>query len=113
MDKIKQESIWNDETQRWRVPDLVIYKTKLPPAGNKYSFNQQWTADILWMIVEIRKSRKNIGVQKVEIKYWDSKTVAWIVEFQIQNWIWELRWYHFNSGVLDSNLNMGAQMLSF
>ena len=36
MDKIKQESVWNDETQRWRVPDLVIQKTKLPPAGQNF-----------------------------------------------------------------------------
>ena len=33
IEKIKEEAIWNDETQRWRIPDLVISKTKLPPAG--------------------------------------------------------------------------------
>ncbi len=33
IDKIKEEAIWNDENQRWRIADLVIQKTKLPPAG--------------------------------------------------------------------------------
>ena len=33
LDKIKKEATWNEETERWRVPDLVTQKTKLPPAG--------------------------------------------------------------------------------
>ena len=33
IDKIKQDAIWNDENQRWRIPDLITQKTKLPPAG--------------------------------------------------------------------------------
>ena len=33
LEKIKQESVWSDEQSRWRVPDLVVQKTKLPPAG--------------------------------------------------------------------------------
>jgi hypothetical protein len=36
IDKIKMEAVWNDDVQRWKVPDLVVEKTKLPPAG-KYS----------------------------------------------------------------------------
>ncbi|CAL4087152.1 unnamed protein product [Meganyctiphanes norvegica] len=51
LDTIKKEAQWEDEYQRWRVPDLVIIKTKLPPAGpsstvaqsellnNKYNIN--------------------------------------------------------------------------
>jgi hypothetical protein len=35
IERIKQEAIWNDESQRWRIPDLVMQKTKLPPAGKK------------------------------------------------------------------------------
>ena len=34
IEKIKQEAKWNDEVQKWAIPDLVIAKTKLPPAGN-------------------------------------------------------------------------------
>ena len=34
IEKIKQEAKWNDEIQKWSIPDLVIAKTKLPPAGN-------------------------------------------------------------------------------
>ena len=34
IEKIKQEAKWNDEIQKWAIPDLVIAKTKLPPAGN-------------------------------------------------------------------------------
>ncbi len=33
IDKIKMEAVWNDDVQRWKVPDLVVEKTKLPPAG--------------------------------------------------------------------------------
>ena len=38
IEKIKQEAKWNDEIQKWAIPDLVIAKTKLPPAGNKFFF---------------------------------------------------------------------------
>ena len=33
IEKIRQEARWNDETQRWAIPELVIAKTRLPPAG--------------------------------------------------------------------------------
>ncbi|GAB6031638.1 Kinesin-like protein kif3a [Chamberlinius hualienensis] len=33
LDKIKAESIWDEDTQKWKLPDLIIIKTKLPPAG--------------------------------------------------------------------------------
>ena len=36
LEKIKQEAIWNDENQRWRIPDLITQKTKLPPAGKSF-----------------------------------------------------------------------------
>ena len=35
IDKIKEDAVWNDESQRWKIPDLVIHKTKLPPAAGK------------------------------------------------------------------------------
>ena len=35
LEKIKSESVWSDETQRWKVPELVVQKTKLPPAGKQ------------------------------------------------------------------------------
>ena len=34
IEKIKAESVWSDEQSRWKVPDLVVQKTKLPPPGN-------------------------------------------------------------------------------
>ncbi|XP_059099397.1 osmotic avoidance abnormal protein 3-like isoform X4 [Tigriopus californicus] len=37
LDRIRQEAIWNDETQRWRIPDLILERTKLPPAGQNNS----------------------------------------------------------------------------
>ena len=33
LEKVKQDAVWNDENQRWRIPDLITQKTKLPPAG--------------------------------------------------------------------------------
>jgi len=34
LEKIRQEAVWSDELERWKIPDLVIARTKLPPAGN-------------------------------------------------------------------------------
>ena len=33
IDKIKKEAVWEDETQRWRMSELIVQRTKLPPAG--------------------------------------------------------------------------------
>ena len=33
LERVKAEAVWSDEQQRWRVPELVVQKTKLPPAG--------------------------------------------------------------------------------
>ncbi|KAF4520862.1 hypothetical protein B566_EDAN007043 [Ephemera danica] len=33
VDKIKADATWNDDTQKWKVPDLIFSRTKLPPAG--------------------------------------------------------------------------------
>ena len=33
IEKIKADAIWNDESQRWKIPELTYPKTKLPPAG--------------------------------------------------------------------------------
>merc|ERR1719471_1786390 len=34
IDKIKNEAVWNDENQRWRIPELIMERTRLPPAGS-------------------------------------------------------------------------------
>ena len=33
MDKVKAESVWDEEEGKWGLPELVITNTKLPPAG--------------------------------------------------------------------------------
>jgi hypothetical protein len=33
LEKIKSEAVWNDESQSWKLPELIITRTKLPPAG--------------------------------------------------------------------------------
>ncbi|XP_076318398.1 osmotic avoidance abnormal protein 3-like isoform X1 [Tachypleus tridentatus] len=33
LDKIKLDSLWDEDLQKWRIPELVIEKTRLPPAG--------------------------------------------------------------------------------
>ncbi|XP_066978670.1 osmotic avoidance abnormal protein 3-like [Macrobrachium rosenbergii] len=33
IDAVKKEAMWEDEYQRWKIPDLQLVKTKLPPAG--------------------------------------------------------------------------------
>ncbi|XP_014681460.1 PREDICTED: kinesin-like protein KIF17 [Priapulus caudatus] len=35
LDKVKQECVWDEDAQRWRLPDLIIERTNLPPAGNQ------------------------------------------------------------------------------
>merc|ERR1719471_1428492 len=37
LEKIKAESVWSDEQSRWRVPDLTVQKTKLPPADRSFA----------------------------------------------------------------------------
>ena len=39
IEKMKAESVWSDEQSRWKVPDLVVQKTKLPPAGRSCQGN--------------------------------------------------------------------------
>ena len=31
IDRIKSESVWDEDLQKWRLPDLVVSQTKLPP----------------------------------------------------------------------------------
>ncbi|CAG0923076.1 unnamed protein product [Notodromas monacha] len=33
IEKIKQEAFWEDETQRWKLPEMIITRTKLPKAA--------------------------------------------------------------------------------
>merc|ERR550517_1555684 len=33
LEKIRTEASWSEERQIWRLPDLTVQKTKLPPAG--------------------------------------------------------------------------------
>ncbi|CAG0902894.1 unnamed protein product, partial [Cyprideis torosa] len=33
LEKIRNEATWDDDTQRWIIPEFVITRTKLPPAG--------------------------------------------------------------------------------
>ena len=33
LEKIRAEAAWSEERQTWRLPDLTVQKTKLPPAG--------------------------------------------------------------------------------
>ncbi len=40
--KIQGEAVWNDETQRWRIPELVMQKTKLPPASEFLQDIRTW-----------------------------------------------------------------------
>ena len=34
--------MWSDEQSRWKVPDLVVQKTKLPPAGSQTLLGLFW-----------------------------------------------------------------------
>jgi hypothetical protein len=34
MEKVRTEAAWSEEGQRWRLPELIVQKTKLPPAGD-------------------------------------------------------------------------------
>ena len=40
LEKIRTEASWSEERQSWRLPDLTVQKTKLPPAGEICSW--QW-----------------------------------------------------------------------
>lgn len=32
IDRVKSESVWDEDLQKWKLPDLVVTRTKLPPA---------------------------------------------------------------------------------
>lgn len=32
MERIKQEAVWSEDLDRWRLPELVVSRTKFPPA---------------------------------------------------------------------------------
>lgn len=34
LDAIKEQAIWMEDSQKFKLPDLVVYRTKLPPPGN-------------------------------------------------------------------------------
>ena len=38
LEKIRTEASWSEERQIWRLPDLTVQKTKLPPAGKSFSW---------------------------------------------------------------------------
>lgn len=33
LETIKAQSVWDQDTQRWRLPELTVQRTKLPPTG--------------------------------------------------------------------------------
>lgn len=33
IEKIKGDSLWDADQQKWRIPELIVVKTKLPPAN--------------------------------------------------------------------------------
>ncbi|RWS14582.1 metalloprotease TIKI2-like isoform X2 [Dinothrombium tinctorium] len=45
IDKIKAEAVWDEDLQKWRIPDLVITVTKLPPAGGVNPGGRESTRD--------------------------------------------------------------------
>ena len=58
MDKIKSEATWNEDFESWFVPELVIHKTKLPPAGKYiyiiYMIIKLWSCYILLYFIRIK-----------------------------------------------------------
>ena len=42
LEKIRAEASWSEERQNWRLPDLTVQKTKLPPAGKSVQCWWQW-----------------------------------------------------------------------
>ena len=57
LERVKAEAVWSDEQQRWRVPELVVQKTKLPPAGEDRSI---FLVDILTFSQTIDNSSNDI-----------------------------------------------------
>ncbi len=41
IESIKSEAVWSDETQRWKLPELIVVKTKLPPASLNGNNNER------------------------------------------------------------------------
>ena len=35
-----QSCIWSDEFQRWKLPEVTFFRTRLPPAGQSSNYNE-------------------------------------------------------------------------
>lgn len=38
IDRIKSECVWDEDIEKWRLPDLIVTRTKLPPASSSAAF---------------------------------------------------------------------------
>lgn len=36
LESIKEQAIWLDDAQKYKLPELIYHRTKLPPAGKKF-----------------------------------------------------------------------------
>jgi kinesin family protein 3/17 len=36
IDRIKSECVWDEDIEKWRLPDLIVTRTKLPPPSSSY-----------------------------------------------------------------------------
>lgn len=39
LDTIKEQAVWLDDSQKYKLPDIVVQRTKLPPAGKNFTDN--------------------------------------------------------------------------
>lgn len=37
LDRIKAECVWDEDIEKWRLPDLIVTRTKLPPPSSAFS----------------------------------------------------------------------------
>ncbi|KAL0277188.1 UNVERIFIED_CONTAM: hypothetical protein PYX00_004555 [Menopon gallinae] len=60
LDQVRQEAVWSDELERWKLPELVIARTKFPPAGQINNTNWMTLAD-KYQKASVPSSEDNTG----------------------------------------------------
>ena len=42
LENVMQSCIWSDEFQRWKLPEVTFFRTRLPPAGQSSNYESRW-----------------------------------------------------------------------
>ncbi|KAK0399469.1 hypothetical protein QR680_003065 [Steinernema hermaphroditum] len=69
LEKIKREAVWDDDQQRWIIPDVLSSRTNLPSANPGQRIDQQYVQDDEDGILRLRKKLEDSNVDDIAKNY--------------------------------------------